>query len=112
FLGTQNGLFIFEDDLISNVNSSYNSSSILEIYPNPTNDYISVLINDEYSEFSNICIYDEMGKIIFTSQLKDTKYLINNALDIDISKLTPGVYFVRASAYDSNKTTVKSFVKY
>ena len=112
FLGTQNGLFIFEDDLISNVNPSYNSSSILEIYPNPTNDYISIQFNDDYSDISNICIYDGMGKIIFTSQLKDNKYLINNRFDIDISTLTPSVYFIRVSAVDSNKTTVKSFVKY
>lgn len=58
------------------------------IYPNPTTDKL-IITNDYPSEITEVKIYDLTGKIVLTDQMKTTK------TEIDLTKLTQGVYMVQ-----------------
>ncbi|MCL9806059.1 T9SS type A sorting domain-containing protein [Flavobacterium amniphilum] len=77
-------------------------SSIL-IYPNPTNDYITITSEDKYMK--NIEIISIDGKSFYSNNnFKDKKQLI------DLSKYQNGIYIIRIETED-NKTINRKIVK-
>ncbi|WP_196893120.1 T9SS type A sorting domain-containing protein [Aureivirga marina] len=64
----------------------------IKIYPNPAKDKINI----QWNENSNVSIrlFDQQGRII--KYIKDTP--INQALEIDLSNYTNGIYFVRINS--------------
>ena len=68
------------------INTIVDPKTIVNIYPNPTNDKITVDISNE--EEHSVIILDIMGKIIFQSN-------IQVKTQIDISSLNDGIYFIR-----------------
>ncbi len=68
-------------------------SSILNIYPNPTNSTLNI----EVEENTNIKIVSLLGETVTTQQL----YTGNNS--IDVSVLTSGVYFLRTENGSATK---------
>ncbi len=80
----------------------------LAVFPNPANDKITLLLEeinkDLYANSYHITILDINGKVLINQNQKN----INN-LDIEISSLKSGVYFVNVSTDSWVKTT--KFVK-
>lgn len=71
--------------------SFFDIKNSISIYPNPSNNHINILVNNNISE-NKIEITDLTGKIIFV------KFCNNNTETneiIDISKLNKGVYFIK-----------------
>ena len=68
-----------------------------EVYPNPTNDNITVSLNGSIAD-AYIEIIDVKGSIVFTSNITSTKTLV------DIADLNAGVYMVRVVTKTSIQT--------
>ena len=83
------------------------TSSSLLIYPNPTNDKITITTIDNLPiDNLQFEIYDLTGRVV--SQLSNAK-LSNSQLIIDVSHLQAGVYFVKFILQGTNQ--VQKFVK-
>jgi len=61
----------------------------LTIYPNPTNSYINIEIN--YTEPIEYELFSPFGKRMLNGVIS------SNNLQIDLSRLTPNIYFLRVS---------------
>ena len=66
----------------------FSNNNEIKIYPNPANNSLQVTIGNEH--VTDVKIYDLLGKQIKIEELKR----INDALQIDVSNLKEGVYFV------------------
>ncbi|MGB1207492.1 MAG: T9SS type A sorting domain-containing protein [Chitinophagales bacterium] len=64
--------------------SELNLTALAEVYPNPSNDYIIVSLNDEFG--GNFVLYNSLGQKVLSKQI--------NGLSkrIDIQKLAAGIY--------------------
>lgn len=83
---------------ISNMDDSIKFTSTKErfvVYPNPSNNFISVRINDASLIGEQLLIYSYLGKILHQE-------IIENALlTIDITLLETGMYILRITSEDS-----------
>lgn len=75
--------------------------SNIEVYPNPVSDNLKVNIHSNVSEPMHIIIRDQAGRELM---YKNKKYDGNSPLDLDISSLGMGVYFVSISNKSFNST--------
>ena len=89
-----------EYDLISGTNEQDSNVSI-EIYPNPTLDYINVNIDEQNTEF-DFQIIDVAGKVVIKGIARDKKM-------INLNGLKSGTYFLSIS--DGKQQAVKKVVK-
>ena len=62
------------------------------MYPNPAKNIIYINLRKDFNTLSNILITDVLGKEIY----KFTP--TNDEMEIDISKLSDGIYFVKLSS--------------
>ena len=76
-------------------------SGQLEVYPNPASTVINIQIPVTIKSYA---VIDVMGKVVLESTVKST-----NQTQIDVSTLTPGMYFVQVTAGDG-RTAVKRVV--
>jgi hypothetical protein len=60
------------------------------VYPNPTDDVLSIRIENNYTGTYNIKFYDIAGLLVQTSSFSKNTSFINN--DINIDQLTKGIY--------------------
>src|SRR5690606_33178265 len=98
--GQHYSLIATSDNATLSVNPIEAVSDLL-IYPNPTYDILYFnMINHNYS---NIEIYDDVGKRVLSTTIN------NNS--IDIYTLTPGVYMVKAYSESGNAVTKKIIKK-
>ncbi|RAR49617.1 S8 family serine peptidase [Flavobacterium lacus] len=79
--------------------TSFNSNSEINLYPNPTNDFL--YLHSNVDELYSILIYDISGRFI--------KSLENIKTMIDVTELESGVYFLELGFND--KKIVKKIVK-
>lgn len=69
-----------------NVGLEENQNEKVKLYPNPTEDVVTIEVED--SEFYNIRIYDLYGKLV-----KSSDHLVGNK-SLDVSFLEPGIYLI------------------
>ena len=74
-----------------------NTLSNFSLYPNPANDELNILFNDEIEE---IKVYDLHGRVIIEGVSEKI---------VDVSKLTAGLYFIELSAFSGK--SIQKFVK-
>lgn len=109
--------------IAKNCNCDYKSNSIsfsstnisdtsvekdIEIYPNPTNDILSVRLGDLVSGDISIEVLDLLGRVLQVHQININR--ANQSFVIDISKLPSGVYFLRLTTA-SNLSIYKKIIK-
>ena len=80
----------YEYSTIRVVNFEQNATEV-NIYPNPTNNQITIQANEQ--ELTNIKIYNTLGQDV-TNRIKQLSKSDNNVV-IDLSSLTSGLYTVR-----------------
>jgi uncharacterized membrane protein len=73
-----------------------NKNSIVDVYPNPTNNVINLTKQAE-----KILVYDIRGVILNT---------LSNSRQVDLNAFPAGMYFLKITA-DNNQTTVKKVIK-
>ncbi len=70
---------------------SENDFDYLELFPNPTNSKLRIILNSESDDLLNIELKDLMGNSI----MKSTYYTIDGkVLEIDLSVLPSGIYYI------------------
>ena len=79
-------------------------SDEIKIYPNPATDNLLINIASNVPESMQITIFDQLGRIIRTSNLN---YDGNSTINLDVSALQNGVYMV--SVQNINSRFVKNF---
>jgi hypothetical protein len=67
-----------------------NPDTGFRIYPNPSNDFISVESDVAGTSIERIRLYDINGKLLLSKQFE------NNSSSLDISTLSKGMYFIEA----------------
>ena len=77
----------------------------VEIYPNPATDILHFVPAGENSKGMRICILNTMSQPVLMASVSDKE-----ALNLDVSSLTPGIYFVRVVLEDGT-THVTRFTK-
>ncbi|MEP7195121.1 MAG: T9SS type A sorting domain-containing protein [Saprospiraceae bacterium] len=81
--------------------------SVINISPNPVqNDLLTIKLQFAKETDANITIFDLNGKVLNFQSYPSVK---NNAIQIPVSELTQGEYFVRVSTNDGTRT--KIFIK-
>ena len=86
-----------------------NALSLSSIYPNPARDKLNLTILSPANKNIHIVINGIAGKVI----MQRTFSVINggNNLDLDISSLSPGTYFIKAIGENGTSSPVLKFVK-
>lgn len=80
-----------------NMGTQENSVNSVKIYPNPTEDYISISEKD----FNGFEVIDQTGRIVSSGEINESK--------IDVQKLNSGVYYLVLKS-DSKSETIR-FIK-
>jgi len=76
--------------------------NVFSIYPNPAKDKLIIVLNDA-QESANIRIFNMQGQEVYA------KMNVTTNLNVDITNLNSGVYFVNVNL--DNKVSVQKFVK-
>ncbi|MFK7787757.1 MAG: T9SS type A sorting domain-containing protein, partial [Crocinitomicaceae bacterium] len=87
----------------SNVSIDEIEQSDLNIYPNPTNGFITLSSNDSYLE--EITLVNIQGQIVLSKDVSSKK------IEIDVAEYPSGVYFMTAQL-SNGQTTTKKLIKY
>jgi len=104
WFGTDAGVSKFESgNSTSVISNNSNSNDFLKISPNPVSDVLFVTLANQVSK-GTIEIYSLNGTQIFKSEIS------NSSIDIDISKLTSGFYFVKY-IMSNGKIVLKKIIK-
>lgn len=61
----------------------------LKVYPNPAQQILSIEVNDNENSDIPITVYNSLGKVVYQDSLQNKKK------SIDVSRWTPGMYYVR-----------------
>jgi hypothetical protein len=99
-------LHAYDISEISSIKENYIEFNNMSLSPNPATDYIEIDMNDVVlSEAKNPRIFDLLGVEITTPNLTPTLSEGEGVVRLDVSSLSPGVYFVRIG------DVVRKFVK-
>lgn len=82
--------------------------SILSLYPNPAGNRINLNITAIESTAVDMIIYNQLGQKVLTKT--DNIYIGENKLEVNISNLPAGIYFLRLQATTS-KPLMSTFIK-
>lgn len=84
-----------------------NSDDLLNVYPNPANNYLNAVYFSNSDKQMNVAITNLLGQIAFQKQIN--VYKGENKLNIDLSNLSEGVYLISYIG-DKNKISQKIIV--
>lgn len=73
---------------------------IVNVYPNPTTDYVNVEIKNQNSNNFHIYLYDELGKLLISNRYE-------NIMQINISEYAKATYFLKILNTENN--TINSY---
>ena len=80
-------------------NDSSKKVALVKVFPNPVQDFITI---ESEKKFLSYEVFDASGKSLSANQLIENK--------INVSRLTPGNYFIKLN-YFSNETILVKFIK-
>ncbi len=81
----------------------------VKVWPNPTAGQFNVQCSIFNVEFETSELVDIYGKVLIAHNIRAMGQLNNETLELDISHLPPGIYFIRIHL--ENQTIVKKIVK-
>jgi hypothetical protein len=96
----------FTTEFVQALSTTTFEANSISLYPNPSNDTITITNNNSVEKISKVAIYDISGKII---------YSLNNSVDstikIDVSHFSKGIYLVELLSENNAKVTKKLLIK-
>ena len=95
----ENHKLFFESKTLNTSNELLGNA--INIYPNPTNDFINIVLKNNFYNINKVTIYDVLGTEIKT---------LYNKTKFNISELNSGVYLVKITSKNS-LFTIKKIVK-
>jgi Secretion system C-terminal sorting domain len=84
--------------------SNLSSDMAFDLYPNPTTQNITLNLESNQTANLNISVMDALGNLCSTTLAQK-----GSLLNIDVSHLSSGIYFVRVQT--SGRTTTQKFIK-
>ncbi|WP_298892423.1 T9SS type A sorting domain-containing protein [uncultured Psychroserpens sp.] len=81
-------------------------ASDFKMYPNPAKDQLTIFIDTQDDQKGSLEIMNSVGSVVIKSSHDSN---INKKTNLDVSKLNPGIYFVRYTSQDDN-TIIKKLV--
>uniref|UniRef100_UPI00261749AB T9SS type A sorting domain-containing protein n=1 Tax=uncultured Polaribacter sp. TaxID=174711 RepID=UPI00261749AB len=88
------------------VESSNDLNSLeLKLFPNPVKDFLQIKFNSEFNKNSFIQIKSILGNIVYKSSLVKLKGV--NNINLNLSTLKTGVYFLELEGYPVKKVIIK-----
>lgn len=88
------------------INIGYEKSDQIKIYPNPNEGRFKLLLYDATAEKADIIIYNTQGKLL--GKFTVTGIIVGEPVEVDLSLLARGIYFVRVETKNAVKT--KKFI--
>ncbi len=95
---TVGGIFKYSGPALSV--KDFNNTAEFSAYPNPTNGTIK--LSSSINNVSNVAVFDMLGKEVLTKN-----YTNLNEVDVDLSSLNNGVYFLKAATDNGGVQTMK-----
>ena len=95
--------------MLNDIENIETSDFILNVYPNPVNDQLTIRINTEIKEDVDIQLYNSIGKVEFKKQWKLEKG--GNYIYFYRDQLASGIYFLKVSSENSNLKVIKVIFK-
>lgn len=108
---TKQNHFRFEQNvtIINGVSrSSERHTPDFELFPNPTDEKVSLVLSEELTGVPFIEVYNLLGEKVLTQNVSHLSQ--NETLSLDLSALAPGLYFIKLSTENgscSRKVSVK-----
>lgn len=87
----------------NNKGKEYENDDGLMLYPNPTTDKLSIIINPDMGSISHITLFDTMGNVV-----NSIINLDNNSLDV--SNLPVGLFLVQV-LFDNGDVAFRKLIK-
>jgi hypothetical protein len=78
----------------------------IHIYPNPAEYYLNIS-HDKYFDVVNVKIYDQLGRENIQQMISPN----NNSIEINITELYSGIYFIKLSDKNGNLLGTEKFIK-
>lgn len=98
FMEALNALFLEE-------NYDFVINSAISVYPNPSNGVVDVKLEMEGK--AEVKVYNQIGKLLYNNTITNAD---NNGLDVFLSNLDEGMYFIKVIGDEKNIVT--KFIKY
>ena len=108
FAGTYNRGVFRDTTLLSSLPDLNESENSLSVYPNPTDQKIKLICKQGFSSFNTLTILNIEGKSLLTIDQPGKNYSGNREVELDVSELPAGIYFVLLTGDTSIST---KFVK-
>src|SRR5690606_27173226 len=83
------------------------SDSEVQIYPNPTSDYIRIDMDLQRPQQVNVYLTDVSGKML---KMTDRSNFVNGTIEVDVQSVPAGTYFLNITSPDGMKTEKISVV--
>jgi len=96
----------FTTEFVQALSTTTFESNSISLYPNPSNNTITITNNTNVEKICKVAIYDVSGKIIYS--------LINSVdstINIDVSHFSTGMYLVELLSDNNTKVTKKLLIK-
>jgi len=99
----------FRNNLANTVFETEDSSLDLSIYPNPTNEDVTISFNTQNSEKTSLEIVNSLGEVIYSETIASTGGEQN--LTVDLSEISTGLYYVTVWNEEIKMTKELSIIK-
>lgn len=97
---------LFKDDVISSIADPILDQVVVSVFPNPTQDWVTIKLEGELAERANIQILNAKGQLV---QRLDNQIISNEGVALNVSNLPKGNYYFKIVGGQVNGAA--SFVK-
>lgn len=107
--GSSQKLWFFKTDTNAYLgfdNAEINENDFIRVYPNPTSNFINIELNNIIYSDIKLEIYDITGRIVILQ-----KFVYRNKYELDISKLSTGIYLLNISTDDGENIKSEKIIK-
>ncbi|HRB40309.1 MAG TPA: immune inhibitor A, partial [Bacteroidia bacterium] len=89
------------------INVKYNPGLVLQIYPNPTKDELTVRFKDQVNMQVNMILTDLMGRVV----LNASNHVQNGIVKLNLNNLKPQIYILKLTDTDGSTLDIQKISK-
>ena len=91
---------------VSNLSTNTSKKGNFSIFPNPTNDDVTIITSDDFNDLISVSVFDFMGKEIIKNELLDSK-----SKSINFRNFSSGIYLVKFIDKNKNLLAIEKIIK-
>ena len=84
-----------------------NDSEVINVYPQPAIDNLNIDIKLSNNDVNRLDIYDIQGKVLLSTVVNQN----SNSINLDVSELNSGIYFVKVQSKNNLYTKKVQIIK-